>query len=63
MTLDQYFLCDVIHKNLNSSKSEISQWYLVAFFSGKMISAETKYKTHSLKVLTIVEVSRLSATI
>ncbi len=38
----------VTHKNLNpiSSKSEIGQWYLVAFFFRKMIPVETWYETH-----------------
>ncbi len=37
------------HENLNPifSKSEIGQWHLVAFFSRKMIPAETRYKTHN----------------
>ncbi len=48
MTLDQHSSGHVTDKNLNPifSNSEIGQWYLVAFFSRKMISAETWYKTH-----------------
>ena len=32
------------------------QWHLIAFFSRKMISAETRYETHDSKLLAIVEV-------
>ncbi len=41
--LDQLSSNHVTYKNLNliSSKSEIGQWYLAAFFSQKIISAET----------------------
>ena len=52
MTLDQYFSGYIIHKGLNS---EIDQWHLIAFFSQKMISAETWYKTHNQELLAIVE--------
>ena len=31
------------------------QWYPVAFFSRKMIPAETKYETHNAELLAIVE--------
>ncbi len=46
--LDQLSSNHVTHKNLNpiSSKSDISQWHLITFFSRKMIPAETWYKTH-----------------
>ncbi len=55
---DQLISDHVIHKNLNpiSSKSEIGQWHLVAFFSQKMIPAKTRYKTHDQELLAIVEV-------
>ena len=36
-------------------KSDISQWYLVAYFSRKMILAETRYKTHNAELLAIIE--------
>ncbi len=55
MTSDQYCSDYVTHKDLNSSKSEIGQWYLVAIFSQKMIPAETWYKTHNQELLAIVE--------
>ena len=32
------------------------QWHMVAFFSRKMIPAETRYKTHDSELLAIVEV-------
>ena len=36
--------------------SDQGQWYPVAYFSRKMISAETCYKTHNSELLAIVEV-------
>lgn len=41
---------------LNLIKSVFSQWYLIAYFSRKMIPAETWYKTYNAKLLPIVEV-------
>ncbi len=57
MTLDQHFSSHVTHEDPNSEfpKSEIGQWYLVAFFSQKMISAKTWYKTYDQELLAIVE--------
>ncbi len=48
----------VTHENLNpiSSKSEIGQWHLVAFFSRKMIPPKIQYKTYDQELLAIVEV-------
>ncbi len=40
------------------TSDDLGQWHLVAFFSRKMISAETQYKTHDGKLLAIVEVSK-----
>ncbi len=37
------------------AKSEIGQWHPVAYFSRKMIPAETRYKTHDGELLAIVE--------
>ena len=37
------------------TKADLGQWHLVAFFSRKMISAKTRYKTHNGKLLAIVE--------
>ena len=34
----------------------LGRWYLVAFFSQKMILAETRYKTRNCKLLAIVQV-------
>ena len=39
----------------NSNKSDFSQWHLIAYFSRKMISIETQYKTHDAEFLAIVE--------
>ena len=36
-------------------KADLSQWHLVAFFSTKMISVKTWYKTHDGKLLAIFE--------
>ena len=38
-----------------STKSDFGQWRLVAYFSKKTISAETRYKTHDSELLAIVE--------
>ena len=37
------------------TKTDLSQWYLVAFFFRKMILAETRYKTHNGELLAIVK--------
>ena len=37
------------------TKTDLGQWHLVAFFSRKMISAETRYETHDGELLAIVE--------
>lgn len=56
MALDQLFSNHVIQENHSDFlKSEISQWYPVAFFSRKMILAKTQYKTYDQKLLAIVE--------
>ena len=41
--LDQLFSNHMTHKNLNPiiSQSKIGQWYLIVFFSQKMIFIET----------------------
>ena len=36
--------------------SEISQWHSVAYYSQKMIPAKTRYETHDVELLAIVEV-------
>ena len=55
MTLDQHFSGHVTHKDPISSKSEIGQWYPVAFFSQKMIPTKARYKIYGQKLLAIVE--------
>ena len=37
------------------TKANLSQWYPVAFFSKKMILAETRYETHDGELLAIIE--------
>ncbi len=54
MTSDQHFSGHMIHED-DFPRSEIGQWHLVAFFSQKMISTETQYKTHNQELLVIVE--------
>ncbi len=53
--LDQDSSGHITHKDPNSSKSKIAQWYPVAFFSQKMILAKTQYETHNHKLLIIVK--------
>ena len=47
------FDSDASPNDLN--KSDFGQWHPVAYFSGKMIPAETRYKTHNAELLAIVE--------
>ena len=39
----------------NLNKSDFGQWHPVAYFSRKMIPAETRYETHDAELLAIVE--------
>ena len=39
----------------NSDKSDFSQWHPIAYFSRKIIPAETQYKTHDTELLAIVK--------
>ncbi len=55
MTSDQHFSGHVTNEDLNFSKSEIGQWYPVAFFTWKMIFAKTWYKTHNQELLAIIK--------
>ena len=41
------------------TKSDFGQWHLLAYFSRKMISAETCYKTYDSKLLAIIEVFKI----
>ena len=41
------------------TKANLGQWHLVAFFSRKMILAETWYKTHDGKLLAIVKAFKI----
>ena len=43
------------YKNSNSSKSKIGQCYPIIFFSQKMISAKTCFKTYNQELLAIVK--------
>ncbi len=38
------------------TSDDLGRWYLLAFFSRKMIPAETWYETHNGELLTIIEV-------
>ena len=42
-------------KSKVSTKSDLNQWHPVAYFSRKMIPAETRYKTHNAELLAIIE--------
>ena len=59
LTSDLSYSNHVISENPNPDpkffKSEIGQWHPVAFFSRKMILAETRYETHDQELLAIVE--------
>ena len=46
---------DAPSNNSNSNRSDFSQWHPVAYFSKKMIPAETRYETHNAEFLAIVE--------
>ena len=57
-----YAISDVLSQRVSKTsrdgvvtKADLSQWYPVAFFSRKMISAETQYETHDGKFFAIVE--------
>ncbi len=43
------------HKDSSSSLSKIGQWHLIAFFSQKIISVKTRYKTYDKELLTIIK--------
>ena len=43
----------------NSNKSDFNQWHPVAYFSSKIISVETKYKTDNAELLAIVKVFKI----
>ncbi len=55
MISDQHLSGHMTHEDPNSPKSEIGQWHPVAFFSRKMISVETRYKTNNQELLAIIE--------
>ena len=41
------------------TKANLGQWHPVAFFSRKMILAETRYETHDGKLLAIIKVFKI----
>ena len=41
------------------TKADLGQWHLVAFFSSKMIPAETWYETHNGELLAIIEAFKM----
>ena len=49
------FNFDVTPNDSNLNKSDFGQWHPIAYFSKKIILAETRYKTHNAKLLAIVE--------
>ena len=46
---------DALPNDLNLDKSDFGQWHLVAYFSRKIIPAETQYKTHNAELLAIIK--------
>lgn len=55
MTLEQYFSNHMTYKGSFSSKFGIGQWYLIAYFSKKMIFTKPRYKTYDQELPAIVE--------
>ena len=47
---------NALPNDLNLNKSDFSQWHPVVYFSKKLISAETQYKTPNTEFPAIVEV-------
>ena len=54
LTLDQCL--SESDENFSSESSDVGQWHPVAFFSRKIIPAETRYETHDQDLLAIVEI-------
>ena len=57
-----YAICDMLSRLASETrpdglvtKTNLSQWYLIAFFLKKMISAKIQYKTHNGKLFAIIE--------
>ena len=48
-------LSSEVRLNKIVTKTDLGQWHPVAFFSRKMIPAETRYETHDGELLAIVE--------
>ncbi len=40
------------------TSNDLRQWYPIAFFSRKMIPAESQYETHDRELLAIIEVCK-----
>lgn len=56
MTLDQHFSNPMPYEDPISTRSDISLWHLVTFFSLKIISAKIRYETYNQDLMAIVEV-------
>ncbi len=54
LTSDQCL--SVSDEHFFSESSDVGQWHPVAFFSRKIIPAETRYETHEQELLAIVEI-------
>lgn len=57
LTLDQNFFRYVINENLKFFKS--NQWHSTAFFSKKIILAETQYKIQNQELLVIIKTFKI----
>ncbi len=56
LTFQKNLVGKMIYKpNLDNLLSKIGQWYVVAFFSKKMIFMKTNYKTYNSKILAIIK--------
>ena len=50
------YAIDAVSSQLNlDSYASLNQWHSVAYFSKKIIPAETQYKTHNVELLAIIE--------
>ena len=45
----------ILNSKSNSTKYNFGQWYLVAYFSRTIISAETRYEAYDNELLVIIE--------
>ncbi len=57
ITSDQLFSSHVTYKSLDPNpKYKVGQWYLITFFSKKMISTQNWYKTYNQELQVIIKI-------